>query len=179
MEVRPLVSLDLVAQLASGAVMIVWAWLRPGIWALIAGSLLPPIIRAGWSHLMAGARRDRIDWDGEAARELLVFGRWIWISSLLTFLASQIDRLILGRVFTLSVLGVYSVATVMAEVPRSLVMAINSNVMYPAYAKSLHLPRTELRAKILGYRWRLLALIACGVVALTAGGDLAVYVLYD
>ena len=179
MQVRPLVIMEIGTQILSGAVMVVWAWLSPTIWALIAGSLSSTIIRVVWSHLLHRGASDRLAWEPAVVRELLRFGRWIWISSILAFLASQIDRLILGKLITWQMLGIYGIAAAIAEVPRGLTMALNSDVIFPAYARSLHLGRAELRARIIRHRWRLLVVMALGIAGLTVLGDGVVHFLYD
>ena len=166
MRVRQQVIVDVGTQILSGCVMILWAWLSPTIWALIAGALASAITRLAWSHWLLPGRSDRLAWEPVAVQELLRFGRWIWLSSILTFFASQIDRLILGKLLTWQMLGIYGLAAALAEVPRSLTMALNSDVIYPAYARSADLPRAELRARILRHRWPLLVVIAVAVAAL-------------
>jgi O-antigen/teichoic acid export membrane protein len=179
MQVRQLVLVDIGSQILSGGVMILWAWLSPTIWALIAGALASALIRLVWSHFLLPGRTDRLAWDTAAVHELLHFGRWIWVASILTFLAMQVDRLILGKLVTWQMLGIYGLASAIAEVPRSLTMAINSNVIYPAYSKSAALPRAELRAKILRHRWPLLMVIALAVAFLVVAGDRVMLLLYD
>src|SRR5262249_40810485 len=179
MAVRRVVAMDLAIQIISGVLMTGWAWLRPGLWALIAGSVAPAVLKILLSHFLILERRDRIAWERAAVRELLVFGRWVWIASILTFLASQIDQLILGKLFTLQMLGIYSIASMIAEVPRALVLAILRNVIFPAYSKSACLPRPELRLKVLRYRRFLLVAMTCAITALAAGGDGLIFVLYD
>jgi O-antigen/teichoic acid export membrane protein len=179
MVVKRVVIMDVVTQAVSGVLMVSWALLRPSVWALVCGSMAPSVLKMVWSHFLVPGRSDRIAWDRTAVRTLFVFGRWVWMSSILTFLASQIDRLILGKLFTLQMLGVYSIATMIAEVPRALVMAMIRNVIFPAYSKSAEFPRPELREKVLRYRRTLLAVMACGIAALVAGGDVLIGVLYD
>ena len=179
MNVRPLVMIEIGVQLVAGVIMVIWAWRSPTIWALIAGALSANVIRAVWSHLLDRGTRDRFAWKPDVVRELLRFGRWIWISSILAFLASQCDRLILGKMITWQMLGIYSVAAALAEVPRSLTMALNSDVIYPAYARSIHLGRAELRDRIIRHRWRLLVVMAVGIAALTVVGDAIIRLLYD
>ena len=59
--------------------------------------------------------RNRFHWDRSSADEMMSFGRWIFVSTLLTFLAMQADRLIFGKLITLTDLGVYGVAAMMAS----------------------------------------------------------------
>lgn len=179
MQVRQQVIVEAGTQLLSGGIMILWAWLSPTVWALIAGTLASAIIRMVWSHWLIRGRSDRLAWEPAAVRELLRFGRWIWISSVLTFFATQIDRLILGKLFTWQMLGIYGLAAALAEVPRGLAMALNSDVIYPAYARSASLPRGELRARIVRRRWPLLAAMALAIAALAVGGDGIMRHLYD
>ncbi len=179
MEVKPVVVMDLVVQALSGLLMVSWAWLRPSVWALVGGSMAPYVLKMLGSHFLVRNRRDRIAWDPAAVHALFIFGRWVWVASILTFLASQIDRLILGKLFTLQMLGVYSIATMIAEVPRALILAMLRNVIFPAYSKFAHLPRPELRTIVLRYRQALLTVVAFAVAALVAGGDILIRMLYD
>lgn len=179
MVVKPVVVMDLAIQAISGVLMLSWAWFRPSVWALVGGSLAPSVLKMVWSHFLIPERTARMAWERAAVREILIFGRWVWMASILTFLASQIDRLILGKLLTLQMLGVYSIATMIAEVPRALVLAMLRNVMFPAYSKSARLPRPDLRLRVLRYRSGLLAAMGCAVAALAVGGDVLIRMLYD
>jgi O-antigen/teichoic acid export membrane protein len=179
MDVRRSVTIEIGTQLLSGIVMMVWAWLSPSVWALASGALSASLIRMAWSHLLASGNADRMAWDRGIVRRLLQFGRWIWVSSILTFLALQIDRLILAKMLTWQLLGIYGLASAIAEVPRGLTLAINSNVIFPAYSKCAALPRPEFRARILRHRGSLLAVLALAIAFLTVFGDLIMRLLYD
>jgi len=179
MQVRPLVTIEVGTQFLSGLVMVVWAWMSPSVWALIAGTLISNVIRLTWSHLLNGQTSDRLVWKPDVVSELLVFGRWIWIASILGFLASQIDRLILGKLMTWQMLGIYGLAAAIAEIPRNLTMSLNSDVIFPVYSRSTHLGREELRARIIRHRWRLLVVMALAIASLTVVGDAVIRVLYD
>ena len=52
------------------------------------------------------ARRKPDRWDPEARKSLLRFGRWIFLSTALSFVAMQIDRLTLGRLIDPAALGI-------------------------------------------------------------------------
>jgi O-antigen/teichoic acid export membrane protein len=180
MQVSRLVTLEFGVQVLSGIVMIAWAWVAPSVWALVAGNLAGAAIRLAWGHcLNVGRRRSRIGWDRSAAREIFNFGRWVWIATALTFLAGQIDRLILGKLLTLQMLGIYSIAVAFSELPRNVIQSIGSSVIFPAFSRIANLPRAELRAKILRHRWPVLAGLAVMIAALTATGDLIIRLLYD
>ncbi|MEG4800014.1 oligosaccharide flippase family protein [Microcoleus sp. ARI1-B5] len=104
-------------------VMIVWAWLSPTIWAILMGSFASQILQLVWSHYWNCGSPNRFILNQEVVREILSFGKWIFVSTALTFFAEQADRLILGKLLTLDVLGVYGVALTLADIPRSVTLA--------------------------------------------------------
>ncbi len=171
--------LDLIAQIVSLVVMLIWAWFFPTVWALVAGGLVASGVKMILSHAWLGEIRNRFAWDRQAGLALLSFGKWIFLSSAVTFLAMQADRLILGKLLTLEMLGVYSIAYMLIGAPRQVLSRIGSSVMFPAVSRRAHLDREELRRKIIRQRWWPLLGMA-GVVALLATlGDQVVLVLWD
>ena len=179
MAFRPLAIFELSGQLTGIVVMIVWAWFSPTIWAILMGSFASQILQLIWSHYWNSSSPHRFMLNQEVVREILSFGKWIFVSTALTFFAEQADRLILGKILTLDVLGVYGVALTLADIPRSVTLALSSKVMFPAISKLADLPRETLRAKILKNRQPILIVLAVGLTALVSFGDVAIKILYD
>jgi O-antigen/teichoic acid export membrane protein len=174
-----LTAMELGAQLAAVVVMIVWAYLYASVWALVAGAIVSCSVRMVWSHRLEVGRRDRFLWNGDAARELIRFGKWIFATSLLGFLASQMDRLILGKLIPIEGLGIYAIAFMLHQVPDTVLGTLGFRVMFPAVSQVAHLPREELREKLLRNRRPLLAGLAIGVALIAALGDVLVHAVYD
>jgi O-antigen/teichoic acid export membrane protein len=123
--------------------------------------------------------RNSFAWDRASVREIVHFGRWILVATPLFFFASQADRLILGRMISLSLLGVYGIAYSVSDIPRAVINAFSNRVGFPFIAKKMHLPRQEFRNVFLGYRFRVLlagAVLLCIMVHL---GGLLVTRMYD
>jgi O-antigen/teichoic acid export membrane protein len=97
----------------------------------------------------------------------------------MTFLASQSDRLILGKLLTLEMLGVYTVAFALADLPKSLMLSVTSKVVFPVISKQLDVPRSQLRQNILDKRKLLLLLISFPLAILACFGDQLILNLYD
>jgi O-antigen/teichoic acid export membrane protein len=179
MSVQRLTILELGAQVIQTIVMLAWAASTRSIWALIGGSLVGVAVKMIWSYQLIPGQSNRFQWDKDATREIFSLGRWIFLSTALMFLAEQIDRLLLGKMFTLELLGIYSVALMLSDVPRQITVSLGMRVVMPAAAKLLDLPRSELRAKALHSR-RYLLLALTGVMILLIGfGDIATHILYD
>lgn len=179
MDIGKLTIFQFTTQALSIVVTIVWAFFSPTIWALVGGQLSSSLIRMVWSHFLIPGKRNRFAWDKDALQDLFTFGRWIFISTAMTFLAGQADRLILGRLLSFQMLGVYTVAFTLSDMPRQIVGAINSKVLFAATSKLVSLPRETFRAKILGKRKLIIAVLALALAVLITVGDLLILALYD
>ena len=122
--------------------------------------------------------RNRFAWNREATKNIVSFGRWIFLATALTFLASQADRLILGKLLSFKLLGVYGIAFALADIPRQLILALSGKVIFPAMSKLANLPREAFRAKILKNRLPILIALAAGLSLLISFGDLLIVKLY-
>lgn len=147
------------------------------VWAIVLGTVTGATVRLILSHSYLPGIRNRFRFDRATARQLFGFGRWIFVSSLLTFLAGQADRLLFGKLISISLFGVYSIAWMLAALPTQAVLKLGSAVVFPAYSRVVardDFPRLFWRARL-----PLLLGGAALVSALFAGGPLVVKVLYD
>jgi O-antigen/teichoic acid export membrane protein len=129
-------AIELISRIGGIVLMIVWAWYSRSIWPLVGGGLASAAITLALSHTILPGVRNRFCFDREAAGELFRFGRWIFISTVLSFLASQADRLVFGKNITLAELGVYSVAAMMALLPTQAILKVGSSVIFAAYSRA-------------------------------------------
>lgn len=174
-----LTMLNLGSQIVSTTVTVIWAWLNQSVWALVGGMLVGSLLKMLWSHLLNQEKPNRFAWNREIVKEITSFGKWIFISTIMTFLAGQADRIILGKLFSLSILGVYSIAFTFADIPKKVIGKISSQVVFPIFSKQATLPRKSLKAKILQKRWLILIIMAFLVTVLVSFGDLVIFALYD
>ena len=179
LRIGTLTKIELGAQASGILVMLAWAWLAPNLWALVVGMLVSALYKLIASHRVLAGTRNRFVWDATAARAILTFGKWIFLSSAVTFFAEQSDRLILGKVVPLEILGVYGIALAYAEVPRQITLALAGNVLFPAFSSLREFSRPALSEKISRKRVRVLYVLAFAVVLFAAFGDFLVRVLYD
>lgn len=179
MAIRKLAIFQLVLQLISLSIMLTWAWVSPSIWALVGSSLVSSLIAMLCSHRLVPSLANRFTWDSESAREIFSFGKWIFASTAITFLAEQSDRLMLGKLLSFEMLGVYGVAFTLSDMPRQVLMAVGSKVLFPAFSKLADLPRATVRAKILKHRFLLLISMAFALTWLVSFGDFLVSILFD
>ncbi|WP_330202900.1 oligosaccharide flippase family protein [Cyanobacterium sp. DS4] len=172
-------SFELVVQLISLTIMVLLVWFYRSIWSLVIASIISQIVRTIISHKLIPEVKNRFTWDQESLKELFSFGKWIFISTAITFFAMQSDRLILGRLFPIEILGIYTIAFTFADIPIGVINRINGSVVFPVVSQLKDLSRQELRQKIIEKRKLILILGITLVVLLTCSGDLLVLNLYD
>jgi O-antigen/teichoic acid export membrane protein len=122
--------------IAGGAIlMIVWASLEASVWALVAGGLFTTAARTVMSHLLLPSCQTRFRVDPGVRRDLVRFGRWIFVSTLTVCLASQADRLMLGKMIPPALLGIYGISVMITMVPVELVGSLTGSVTLPLYSR--------------------------------------------
>jgi O-antigen/teichoic acid export membrane protein len=179
MAVKQLSAFELAGQVISIVVMLTWAWFDKSVWALLMGSIAATLFQLVVSHRISPNPPNRWKLEKEAISELVSFGKWIFLSTALTFFAMQSDRLILGKILGLQLLGVYGIAVSLSDIPKQVVMAVGGKVIFPMYTKFVDLPRREFREKIRRGRLPILAPAALLLSILVSYGDVIVSILYD
>jgi O-antigen/teichoic acid export membrane protein len=146
--------------------------------AVIAGgSILAAVLEVALSYTLPGATRPRFRWDAEARGALLHFGGWIFLSTACTFLASQADRLVVGKL-SLETLGVYHVAATIAALPAALVTALGMQVAFPRVSEAVRRDGEPGAAFRRAHRGLVVfaGLLATGAVCV---GPLVIALVYD
>jgi len=173
-----IVLIELSSQAIGLTVMIGWALRWPSAAALVAGALTRGIIFMILTHVVLSGIRSRPCWDKRAAKQLLQFGSWILLSTALTYFAGYADRAILGKLVTMSELGVYAIAVIIATAPREALGRINTLVVFPLYSRAVQ--RGEvLQGLYVRARWPVLVVSSWALAGIIAGGPTAIRILYD
>jgi O-antigen/teichoic acid export membrane protein len=162
-------------------VTITWAYFRPSVWSIVGGQLVSTVYRLCISFIPAVAPgiRNSFAWEKESVHSILHFGRWILIGTAFTFFATQSDRLILGKLIPLALLGIYGIAYQISDIPRQVILALSYRAAYPFISKIVYQPIELFRAQFLRYRF--LALLAGAFILsiMVNWGGLLIVHLYD
>jgi O-antigen/teichoic acid export membrane protein len=176
LRVKELTLLELHNQALSMIVMVVVAWVHPSVWALVAGAWVKCALRTGLSHALLEGPRHRLRIDRESARAQLRFGKWVLVSTMLTFLVMQADRLLFGRLVSLELLGVYGIALALASLPTLVLSQVGAKVVFPVLSRLDPGRRTSEATRI-----RALLVVGGAVVLSTIlpAGPALIDLLYD
>lgn len=181
MSMRRLFAIDFSTQAFTLLVTIAWALWRPSVWALVVGNIAASLFRLLLTHhpkVIPGVR-NRFRWEREALHEIVHFGKWIALGTAFFFFASQADRLVLGKLVSLTVLGLYGIAFQISDVPRSIIAALSTKVGYPYVSRISSLPREEFREQFLRYRRYVLLIGAVLLSVMAVWGDLLITTFYS
>lgn len=131
----PRAAMEVGNSLISRATMIVWAYVAPSPWALVAGTIVGGVFSLCVSHLLLPGRVNRFRLERDAIRSILKFGSWIFIGTVIAFLGQQLDKIMLGKLDGLGMLGVYTMALTLAAIPREMLAILSTKILYPVLAE--------------------------------------------
>ena len=170
-------------ELASNVVMTLFvigmAFLLRNHYALILGALLQRLLLVVASHFYYRDIGVRFAFDREARRDQFQFARVVIPSSILTIVLSQYDKVVLARLFNLTLLGVYSIAANMVGMLTGVMM---HNARFVLYARCSAYFRSNRSTAAHRYYTENLRLFAVGALppAILAGfAPLVIAILYD
>lgn len=178
-KARELSLLDLFLQLfQTGACVLLALWWR-NAWSIIAAMVLQTGLRTLLSYRIFPNSSQALARDQQIAREFLAFSRFVMISSALALVIGQSDKLVLGRVFSLSEFGLYAIAVTIASAPVAFAESYVSRILFPIFAATWRNSPGDIASTY--YRVRRLS---AGLYAFACGGlmgsaNLAIAILYD
>ena len=98
------------------------------------------------TYLLIPGIRHRFFIERRYAREILVFGKWIFWSSMISFLAMNFDRLYFAKQLTLTELGIYGIARNLTETITQLAVRYGNLLLFPMVA-GMEGPPPEVRGR--------------------------------
>jgi O-antigen/teichoic acid export membrane protein len=185
LQLGRLIIVDLASQVFSIVVMIAFAWYTHNVWSLVIGAVAASALRLFLSHLVFPGQRNRFCWQPAAVRELLHFGRWIFLSTVFCFLALQTDKLILGRMLHeegrvhLDYLGIYSVGFAMIATVTGIFELLAGRVLMPIMVHASEYTVPRFARLVLRSRRVILMAAAVAIVDLMLTAPSIFHVLYD
>ncbi len=178
-SLKRVATVELSSHFVSLVVTIGWAYVSPTVWAIVAGNLVAALFRTAVSHWITVGYRNAFAWHRDDVASIYAFGKWIFLSSALTFVSLQADRILLGQLAGMATLGIYSLAHILSTATGTLAGRISAGVLYPVLSNIAREKPQALRSAY--YRARLrtdaIGLLPLGVLFTTS--QLVIDILYD
>ncbi|MBK0329360.1 oligosaccharide flippase family protein [Rhodobacteraceae bacterium F11138] len=135
LDLGRVVSLDLLGQGIGICLTVMFAWLTQSVWGLAIGAVAGAIIATALSHVLLPSPNNRFRWDRDVLSEIMVFGRWILLGTLFTYMGGEGLRAINGYLVDIDTLAFLYMASMIGGVPGQLTGKILSNVAFPTLSR--------------------------------------------
>lgn len=169
---------DILFAVISLALNVGLALYTPTIWALFIGLVSTTLLHTIFTHLLMERGVLKFRLDRRSITEIVSFGKWVFASSLIYFLAMNYDRLYFAKAVPFAMLGIYGVARTFSDAGGQFVQRMGDVLIYPKIAATQK-DGAELRQILAPFRGRLLFLIAAGLAIAVAVSDQIIILLYD
>jgi O-antigen/teichoic acid export membrane protein len=178
LKVGRLTLVMLVYQVINVVVTIAWAYRWPSPWAIVMGGLASNLFFLVISHFLIAGYRNRFCWDSEVRRELMKFGKWIMVSTLITYTAMQIDRPMVGKLQGVKWLGLYGIALNLVALPREIIGRLASVTLFPALARAAENGGQDLGRILRRARGLILSVSLAATLGVFLGAPLFIMIFY-
>lgn len=152
-------------------------WLR-NVWALLYAGLFTSFLVTVGTYLLIPGIRHRFTFDRPALGQILSFGKWVFLSSVIYFLATNFDRLFMGKSFDFAILGIYGIARSLSDILNQMAARFGGLLIFPMVAAASD-EMVELRRRLSVKRPLLLLAAALAVGGFISISDVLVRFLYD
>jgi O-antigen/teichoic acid export membrane protein len=177
---KKVVLAEFASQLAGLLMMLVIGYFSRSIWSLVGAGLISALVMTLLGHFWFSGPPNRLHWDRPALQELVVFGRWMLLSSAVGVLAMNGDRIWFGGSMSAGELGVYSIAVLILGALQLGMQRLVGAVTLPAFSEAARTQDTA-RLQTLYYRFKLVfdlaSLFLCGLFWTIS--PLLIRLLYD
>ena len=179
MHLHTLTKIDISQQVVSAIAMIITAWVWHSIWAIITGAVVAGVVRCILSYTLLAGHRNRFRLDRESARELMGHAKWLILSSILGFLATNGDRVLLGGLITSREFGLYSIAMIMANVLQNIANSLCNSIVFPALSEVRRERPHELPKTFERFQWGYDVVVVFPAAVLIAAAPALINLIYD
>ena len=174
-----LARLELLSQLAAMVTTIGLTWWTRSVWSLMVGTMVYSLARTWMSHFYLPGQDVRPCWDPVHAREIIGFGKWIFMSSVIGFLAANIEKLILAALLTATSFGLFSIASTLLAAVVGVYASLNGHVVFSSMSQALRGNRADM-VRMYGRVQRIADVLLGGLAGvMIMSGQWAIWILYD
>ena len=179
MDFKRLAILELSNESIVTVVLLIWGYFFRDVWSMVAGAIVGQCFLVLASHLYLPGIRNKFRWDRSALNIFMGFGKWIYLSSIVSFLSTQSDRFLLGKYLDIAHLGVYGTATVLSGAMLTVIVKINADVLFPTFSRVVQQGTERMKQVVLRTRLAIDAAIILPIAAIVILGSRVIDLLYD
>ena len=174
-----LIGIDFIAQIAAIIAMVGAALVYRSVWILVLGAVVASLVKTVAQWRILPVHRHRLDWAPEDVHELVRFGSWIFLSTLLSFGANSAGSLVLGKLASMEKVGLFTIAATLAKASEQFYEQISQRVLFPIYATLNTEGNAAAKPRITKIRAVLVALFVPPMCLAACFGPQIFHLLFD
>lgn len=179
LDFRTITIIQLAGQVASAALLVTLAYFWRSVWALALANVIGAAVNVGIGYALLPRHRHRLALDHESAKSLIHFGKWIFLSTIVTFLGGEGLRAIQGGFLTPVDFGILAIAYTIAAIPIELSIKITAAIGLPVFSEANRNDPGKLSAVLHKFRQRILTLSLILVTTVVFTSETLIKLLYD
>ena len=137
LDFRALTLLEIIVSVSNTIIVIALAWVLGSVWALVLSGILSALVRSIFSFVVVPGQIT-LRFDLKIARELMRYGRYITGLTIVLFFTTEIANMVIGKMLGFEMLGYYTMAYTLANIPATHISKVASTVVFPAYSSLQH-----------------------------------------
>ena len=173
------VAMHVGSKLFSVVITVFLAWQLQSVWALAWGAIAGSLFKMVMSHVLFPSPNHRLFWDKDVLSEILVFGRWIILATLLTYLGGRGLQAIQGALVDLDTLAFIFIASQFGWMIGELAIAVLTGVAFPAISQVYRERPADFAATVIRINRLQIACTLPAFLALSVVAEPLIALLYD
>ena len=179
LNIGRVVAMHIGSKLFSVVITVFLAWQLQSVWALVWGAIAGGVFKTVMSHVLFPSPNHRLAWNKGVLSEILVFGRWIMLATLLTYMGGKGLQAVQGALVDLETLAFLVIADQFGWMIGELALAVLTGVAFPALSQIYRERREDFaRAVVRIHRLQILCTLPAFLV-LSIIAEPLIGVLYD
>jgi len=130
---KKLVLSQIITQIISSVFMVFVAYFTHSVWSLVAGNGMVAILTLCYSYVFFSPHYSTFKLEISSVKEIVGFGKWIMLSSMLSYAGNRSQPVVMGLWVGFKQLGIYSIAAPLAAVIEMVVGSLSSKILFPKY----------------------------------------------
>ena len=179
LDFRTITMIQLAGQIASICVMVALAYIWRSVWALAVAHVISAMLTVAIGYVLLPKHQHRLAIDRDSAKSLVHFGRWIFLSTVATYLGGEGLKLLQGGLITPTEFGQLAIAYTIAGIPGELVSKLSGLLGLPALAETYRKDSRKAFFVLHALRTRTLCIATILFAAVMVSAQQAIQLLYD
>lgn len=179
LDFRTITIIQLAGQVSSIIMLVTLAYFWRSVWALAVANVISAMLTVAIGYALLPKHHHRLSMDPATTKSLVHFGRWIFVSTVATYLGGEGLKAIQGGLLSPAEFGVLAIAYTIAGIPNDLAVKVSGALGLPVLAETYRSDASRASSVLHALRVRTLVIsLGLSIVVIFLSEPL-INILYD